>query len=142
LLDLYAFSAPWAIAIGRVGCFLNGCCYGKPWDGPWAVVFPNLSDRVPRHPTQIYESLANLVMGLVFLLWLERRVRRKEEPPRFFGWFAIGYGIIRFVVEFFRAGSPQLFSVFTLGHLASLLLILIGFVYLLSFKSKNYLEGG
>ena len=143
LLDLYAFSAPWAIAIGRIGCFLNGCCYGKPWEGPWAVVFPNLSPHIPRHPTQLYESLGNLIVALIFYVYLRKRVSRGEEPPKFFGWFAISYGFIRFIVEFFREGSPELLNGFTVGHLASLLLILLGVIYLYtSLKTPKELTDG
>jgi phosphatidylglycerol:prolipoprotein diacylglycerol transferase len=86
--DVLAPSVALGVAIGRLGCFLNGCCFGKPCDLPWAVTFPTGSiaayefGGVALHPTQIYESLAALaICGILlavekrkpfdgFLLWL------------------------------------------------------------------------
>ncbi len=132
LLDLYAFAAPWAISIGRLGCFLNGCCYGKPWDGPWAVIFPNLTPPLPRHPTQLYELIAMLITGILFLLILLRVLKEGKEIPRFFGWFLIAYSSVRFVVEFFREGSPIALFGLTAGQIASLALLALGIAYLLA----------
>lgn len=61
--DGYALPLAAAMVVGRMGCFYNGCCYGTPTDLPWAVLFP--VDSLPRHPTQIYESLFHLVMFMV-----------------------------------------------------------------------------
>lgn len=84
------------LALYRVGCFLNGCCWGKVTDLPWAVTFP--MHEGARHPTQLYESLNALVLlGLV--TWLRRR-------KRFEGQFAViflaCYPAARFLIELFR----------------------------------------
>ncbi len=93
--------------IGRVGCFLNGDAGGKPTDLPWGIVFnPNsiaykassFAPGTPLHPTQLYEIFGNILLFLFLILsgnnnWITRR--------RII-WYAIGYGIIRFVVELFR----------------------------------------
>ena len=94
-----------AQAIGRVGCFLNGCCYGKETGVPWAVTFRNPESmarlNVPLHPTQLYEIAGNL--GIFFCLW---HIRRKKIPDGYlFLLYAIMYSMLRVVIEFFRADS-------------------------------------
>lgn len=76
LRDLGDMIAPCLIlghAVGRIGCFLNGCCYGRPTDLPWGVVFPRLGDGLPRHPTQLYE--AGFLAALFFVAEHLFRVR-------------------------------------------------------------------
>lgn len=89
-------------AIGRIGCFFAGCCYGRETHLPWAITFHNECSlaplNVPLHPTQLYEAIANLVLFLV--LWFNR-TRPKFAGGLFFGYLTIS-GIIRFVIEFFR----------------------------------------
>ncbi len=89
-----------AHAIGRIGCFLNGCCYGKPALVSWAVTFPG--EGIPRHPTQLYESGA-----LVLLFFFLRRLERRDSPP---GTVALAYGVCygawRFLIEFLRGDNP------------------------------------
>ncbi len=63
--DTFALPLALALAVGRWGCFCNGCCYGRPSDLPWAVAF---ADGIPRHPTQVYESLFHLAMAGVIVL--------------------------------------------------------------------------
>ncbi len=92
------------IFITRIGCFLNGCCYGVPTDLPWGVIFPQDSPAgycfsgEPIHPAQIYSSLYGLIIfGLILFF---------ERYKKFDGFllyiFFILYGISRFVVDFFR----------------------------------------
>ena len=71
--DLFAPYLALGYAFGRIGCFLNGCCFGTPTDLPWGVVFPGL-DAVPRHPAQLYSTLLSLGL-FAFLLWLYPRRR-------------------------------------------------------------------
>lgn len=90
-------------AIGRVGCFLNGCCYGRPTDLPWGVVFPRLGDGLPRHPTQLYE--AGFLLVLFFLAqWLfGRRVEQKWGfPGAIWGSYTLAYSGFRFAIEYLR----------------------------------------
>jgi phosphatidylglycerol:prolipoprotein diacylglycerol transferase len=104
-----------ALAIGRVGCWLNGCCYGEPV--PWAWPVPALGDGVPRHPVQLYEAAGALLLGLT--LWFIPRAVEAEKPPAAgsvslprpqcpavagvaLGWFLAGYAILRYVLENFR----------------------------------------
>jgi phosphatidylglycerol:prolipoprotein diacylglycerol transferase len=96
MADSVALTLPLSLAVARVGCFLNGCCGGKPSGLPWAVTFPGTS--TPVHPTQLYEMVMDLALfGL--LLSVRRRLKA--------GWstfllFLSGYGLVRFLVEFFR----------------------------------------
>lgn len=95
-MDLGGLCVPVALAIGRIGCFLNGCCYGKSTSLPWGVTFPGTKTSV--HPTQIYELLLDLI--LFGLLWWKKDSFEREGTV--FWLFALGYGAIRFTIEFFR----------------------------------------
>lgn len=80
ITDSIAPALALGISLGRIGCFLNGCCLGRPTSLPWGVKFPRLeaSSNLRLHPTQLYESL---VMLLIFIfLW---RIRKKNEPQGF-----------------------------------------------------------
>lgn len=85
-----------AIAIARVGCFLNGCCGGKPSNLPWAVTFPGSAQAV--HPTQLYEALLDLA-AFALLLVASRYFKRGWD---LFLLALASYSAIRFFLEFFR----------------------------------------
>ncbi len=103
LLKGFDFLFPYlalAHAFGRFGCFLNGCCYGKPCALPWAVRFPGLQDAV--HPAQLYEA----VLDIALFLFLNRRYSRKAFDGQVTALYFVFYGAIRFIVEIFRDGNP------------------------------------
>jgi phosphatidylglycerol:prolipoprotein diacylglycerol transferase len=117
-------------AFGRMGCFFNGCCYGKVCTLPWAVKFPppHLMAGIPVHPTQIYEALGNVLL----FLGLSAYYSRKRFDGQIFWLYVLGYGILRFCVEFFRGDYDTYFlGVFTFGHAVAALMILIGSTALL-----------
>jgi phosphatidylglycerol:prolipoprotein diacylglycerol transferase len=93
-------------ALGRVGCFFAGCCYGKTCDLPWSVTFSDSLSLaplgIPLHPTQLYEVANNLVLFVV--LWLFRR--RKTFDGQVFWIYLLMYGFTRAVLEIFR-GDPR-----------------------------------
>ncbi len=94
--------APYALigqAIGRVGCFLEGCCYGAPTAGPLGVHFPG--HALARHPTQLYEMAADLAIAAL-LLFAVAPVRRGER----LGWMLALYGAARALIEVWR-GDPR-----------------------------------
>ncbi|MBW1991026.1 MAG: prolipoprotein diacylglyceryl transferase [Deltaproteobacteria bacterium] len=100
--DSLAVGTPVGQSLGRVGCFMAGCCYGKPSNLPWAVTFTDPNTLCPfresLHPSQLYEALLLLpVFGVVY--WMRTR-------KRFDGQLTLTYlllaGIVRFVTEFFR----------------------------------------
>ncbi|MDM8538008.1 prolipoprotein diacylglyceryl transferase [Desulfobacterales bacterium HSG17] len=88
--------------LGRLGCFFAGCCYGKACDLPWAITFTHAESlarkNIPLHPTQIYSSLANLIIFALF--WYFRR-RKKFDGQLFWGYVFV-YAIVRSVIELFR----------------------------------------
>ena len=88
-----------ANAFGRIGCFLNGCCYGKSCDLPWAVKFPGLAHAV--HPTQLYEAIYDLVL---FFFLSHRRKQPHFEGQISLLYFLL-YGIGRYLIEFLREPS-------------------------------------
>ena len=106
--DLFAPVAMLVLTVGRIGCFLNGCCYGKiAPDLPWGVTYPVSHSflgpaQYPVHPTPIYESLATLII-FIFLVWLSRRKRFQGEV---FWSMLLAYAAARFVIEYFR-GDPR-----------------------------------
>ncbi len=104
--DLFAPGVALGHAIGRLGCFAAGCCWGRPTHLPWAVTFTNPDARavgvplgVPLHPTQLYEAFAELVIcGILYHL-----ATRRHKPGSVLGAYLVLYGIARLAIEFFRA---------------------------------------
>ena len=102
--DLFGPSVMIAYAIGRVGCLLNGCCYGAPTAMPWGIRFHDEGFTTPpSHPTQIYASLLSLVFfgGLV---WLERR---RSYYGQIACWYVLLASTERFLMEIWRAGTTS-----------------------------------
>lgn len=104
MMDIFAPSIALGIFITRIGCFLNGCCFGKPSDLPWAVAFPLESPAgltfpsIRIHPTQLYSSLYGLgIFGL--LLFLERA--KRFDGFGFWAFITL-YSAARFGVDFLR----------------------------------------
>jgi phosphatidylglycerol:prolipoprotein diacylglycerol transferase len=93
--DTFALPLALAMAVGRWGCFFNGCCYGVETTLPWGVDF---GDGVPRHPTQVYESLFHLALaGVLWLVILHDGLRWQRLKL-----YLIAYGVYRFLTEFIR----------------------------------------
>ena len=134
ITDSIAPALAFGIFLGRIGCFLNGCCFGKSCDLSWGITFPPHSyaaaimGPVPLHPTQLYSSLYALGIFL-FLMFLERRQRYDGFLS---GLFLILYGVGRFLVDFFRYYESQMFipGGITLNQWISLLMILGGGIVL------------
>lgn len=110
--DVLAPSIALGSFFGRAGCLLNGCCYGRPTDLPWAITFTNplaheFSNtplNVPLHPTQIYDGLLNLAL-YAFLAWL---FRHKKFDGEIIATYLICYAITRSIVEHFRGDYSSL----------------------------------
>ncbi|MFO1220876.1 MAG: prolipoprotein diacylglyceryl transferase [Burkholderiaceae bacterium] len=99
--DLVAPCVPTGLAAGRIGNFINGELWGRPADAalPWAMVFPQSGTTTPRHPSQLYQfALEGLL--LFAALWLYSR--RPRATGQVSGAFLVGYGVLRFVAEYFR----------------------------------------
>jgi phosphatidylglycerol---prolipoprotein diacylglyceryl transferase len=98
-------------AIGRLGCLAAGCCYGRPTDVPWAVTFRDITATrtvgtpidIALHPTQVYESLACLLI-FAFLLWLAPRKRFNGQVVLT---YIVLYAVARFIIEFYRGDASR-----------------------------------
>lgn len=147
--DAMALAAPVGLFLGRIANFINAELWGRPTTMPWGVIFPGPSAQncpwdwqgpCARHPTQLYEAgLEGIVLGLV-LLWLVWRRRALLRPGLTTGAFLAGYGIARFVVEFWRMADPQFITAdnpaghvlrlgtagLSMGQLLSLPLVVLG----------------
>ncbi|MEO7651234.1 MAG: prolipoprotein diacylglyceryl transferase [Bryobacteraceae bacterium] len=107
--DLFAPGIALGHAIGRIGCFAAGCCWGDRCLRPWAVTFTNPAAHelvgvplnVPLHPTQLYESISEFLILAVLLI----RARRAHQPGALIGLYVVMYSIVRFISDFFR--EPQ-----------------------------------
>ena len=101
ITDIIAPCVPLGLASGRIGNFINGELWGRPADAslPWAMAFPQSGSMVPRHPSPLYQFALEGVL-LFVLLWLyARRERRRGQVS---GMFLVGYGVFRFIAEYFR----------------------------------------
>ncbi len=126
--DVFAPGIALGHVTGRLGCLAAGCCYGKPTDMPWAIVFSNPLAAanvgtplgIPLHPTQIYEAGASLVI-LVALLATERRGRR--FAGRTFWSYMFLYAVSRYIIEIYR-GDPRgtVLGVFSTSQFISVVL--------------------
>ncbi len=112
-------------AIGRIGCLMAGCCYGRECDLPWAVVFKNPQSLAPLgihlHPTQIYEVLGNLAIFCILLL-----VRQKKQIDGQVFWiYVLLYGAMRFLVEMFRGDDrgSSVFGIVSVSQFIGILMI-------------------
>ena len=151
--DAMAFVIPIGLFFGRLSNFINAELWGRPTDMPWGVVFPGQAAQncpeivglCARHPSQLYEAgLEGLLLGaLVFFLVIRRQAFKK--PGLITGLFFAGYGLSRFIVEFFRQPDAQFvtpdnpvglaFHVngfgLTMGQTLSLPMIAVGLIFLL-----------
>jgi phosphatidylglycerol---prolipoprotein diacylglyceryl transferase len=136
--DSCAPSLALGLALTRIGCFLNGCCFGKPGNQPWCMVFPDSSPAgafLPGrhvHPTQLYSSLYDFAM-LGVLLLLDRRRRADGVLSSV---FFILYGLFRFFIDFVRFYEASVqFKVmgfaFTYNQMISLMMAVFGVVLLM-----------
>ena len=162
--DRIALAVPLGYTFGRLGNFINAELYGRVTSAPWGMVFPGAPEfplsvdwvaamsrelglaaeggvNLPRHPSQLYETFGEGVLLWLFLWFIIRK--RKSFNGFIMGWYLIGYGAVRFVIEYFRQpdsnlgfivelGSPHSiyqtgsFLNFTMGQLLCTLMILAG----------------
>jgi phosphatidylglycerol:prolipoprotein diacylglycerol transferase len=138
LLDALTPGTALGYAIGRIGCFLNGCCFGLPTKLPWGLVFPPGSlaalyfpgENI--HPTQLYSSLSVLLVFFV-LFWL---YRRKKFDGQILFWGLILYAVYRFLVEFLRY-SPFHWLQLTPSQWLSIALFIFGIWGLIRYRKSS-----
>ena len=138
LIDFAAPLVPIGLGAGRIGNFINGELWGRVTHVPWAMIYPQ-AGNLPRHPSEIYEFLGEGIILFLLLWWFSGK-----RPPRraVSGLFLLGYGIIRFCLEFFRQPDPQLgfvaFGWMTRGQELCIPMILFGGLLLfLAYRKKK-----
>jgi len=123
-----------AQAIGRIGCTLNGCCYGIETSLPWAIVYTNPESHgpigIPVHPTQIYEIIYNLI---VFAVLLKLRGRLKPDSSVFLIYLSL-YSLWRLGIDLIREGTPFLFGLHQAQVIAIIVLIIA--VPILAYRTR------
>jgi phosphatidylglycerol:prolipoprotein diacylglycerol transferase len=140
MLELGDFFAPALAlghAIGRIGCFLAGCCYGKETNVAWSVVFRDKNSLavigVYLHPTQLYEAFGNFLIFIFLHFYSKKNPKKGQITAAYF----ISYAILRFSVEFFRGDSAKGSQYFglSISQVISICLFIIG-VSIYARKSK------
>ncbi len=140
IADIVVVPVALALALGRIGNFMNGELYGRITDVSWCIDYSKnkFIENLPsgcRHPSQIYESLKNLIIFSV--LW---SIKDKKLPRGFMFWaFVALYGLLRTIVEFFRQPDGQIgfiFGYFTMGQFLSFPIFLLG-IYMMFRLNKN-----
>ena len=129
--DFVAPLVPLGLAFGRLGNFINGELWGRATTVSWGMIFPQV-DTTPRHPSQLYEFFLEGIV-LFIALWLYTQKPRALGRPS--GWFLIGYGSARIIVEFFREPDRHIgflaFHQLTMGQLLCLPMLAVGLFLLL-----------
>jgi len=120
--DLMAPYAALAQAFGRIGCLLNGCCYGReaPCGYAFGIMFPN--ESAVRYPAEIYSSIALILIFIVLRVWQDRR----HFAGEIFLGYCIMYSLKRFLLEFLRGDNPRIISVFTISQVISVVVFAAG----------------
>jgi phosphatidylglycerol---prolipoprotein diacylglyceryl transferase len=137
--DFIAPLVPLGLAAGRIGNFINGELWGRVADAtlPWAMVFPQV-DSQPRHPSQLYQFGAEGLLLFLILWWFSSRPRPRGAVS---GMFLIGYGVLRFVAEYFREPDAGIFGLsytVSMGQWLSLPMVLAGLFLLI--RSKDHVQ--
>jgi len=133
ITDFIAPLVPLGLAAGRLGNFINGELWGRVCDPslPWAMVFPQSGSLVPRHPSQLYQAGLEGVL-LFVLLWIYAGKARPRGAVS--GAFLLGYGVFRFIAEYFRSPDDGIFGlseVVSMGQWLSLPMVILGVVLLI-----------
>jgi phosphatidylglycerol:prolipoprotein diacylglycerol transferase len=142
MLDVIAPALAVGIALGRIGCFLNGCCYGDVCSLPWAVTFPRESSpwvhqvnaglipegaprSLPVHPTQLYASLDGLILLLLLTAYYPLRRRDGEVMAL----LMVTYPVTRFLIERLRSDEPGMVLGLTISQAISVGVFVLGLLY-------------
>lgn len=152
VLDLIVTSVPLGHAVGRIGCFLNGCCYGRPSNSLLAVNYPRGS--IPWHeqlkdgiitpdavcsasvlPAQLFEAALNFTIFVILLLLFRRTKRRSGEQ---IAAYMMLYAVVRFIVEYTRADERLTIGIFSISQTISIALFIIGLLLTVWLRKKPH----
>jgi phosphatidylglycerol:prolipoprotein diacylglycerol transferase len=136
LTDMVVPAIPLGYTFGRLGNFINGELYGRVTEVPWGMYFPAAPSHQLRHPSQLYEAFFEGIF-LFAILWA---MRKKSPFPGFLpGLYLIGYGVVRFFIEFYRMPDEHLgtvLGILTMGQILCLGMIIGGLVFW--YAAKQY----
>jgi phosphatidylglycerol:prolipoprotein diacylglycerol transferase len=141
--DVFAPGIALGHIVGRMGCLLAGCCFGRPTTMPWAITFTNPLAAanaatplgIPLHPTQLYEAGAELLILVFLLLWERRGI---GFPGRTFWSYLLLYGVSRFAIEFYRGDSRGLvFDTLSTSQFVSIVLVPLSILMLLLLSRRH-----
>ena len=138
VMDFIAPLVPPGLGFGRIGNFINGELWGRPAppDLPWGMVFPHV-DALVRHPSQLYQAFLEGIILFGVLWWFSAKPRPAGAVS---GAFLIGYGVVRFLAEFFREPDAGIFGLsytVSMGQWLSLPLIIAGIALLAWSRRRN-----
>jgi len=155
LIDMYSAAVPLGYTFGRIGNFINGELYGRVTAAPLGMIFPKAAKfpsselwvqeiaeksgieitgemvNLPRHPSQLYEALFEGIV-LWAIIWFFRN--RKPFKGFLFGLYFLGYGLFRFIIEYFREPDANLgyrFANLTTGQIFCLIMVIFGTIWLI-----------
>ncbi|WP_199261794.1 prolipoprotein diacylglyceryl transferase [Paracoccus binzhouensis] len=163
LADALSVATPVGLGLGRLANFINAELWGRPTDAPWGVIFPgeaaqmcpDVTGPCARHPSQLYEAgLEGVLLALVLVLLV--RAGGLRRPGQALGVFVMGYGLSRFVVEFFRQADAQFITPdnplghvlggpvwgVTMGQVLSLPMVLVGLAFLIRARARPAIAPG
>jgi phosphatidylglycerol:prolipoprotein diacylglycerol transferase len=130
LADAICAAMPIGLGLVRIGNFLNGELYGRSTDGNWGFIFPTDPYGLTRHPSQLYEALFEGVILFLLLMWIGKNTSKTGVIS---GSFLMGYGAIRFFIEFFRQPDAHMGFItlqLSMGQLLSIPMFVIGLILL------------
>lgn len=144
--DLFAPGIALGHVIGRFGCLLAGCCYGRPTDVPWAltftdpVAFSNVGTPlgIPLHPTQLYDAGAEL---LIMILLLATEKKGRVFAGRTFWFYILLYGVSRFVIEFYRGDDRGAVAGLSTSQFISIVAVPLALVMLAWLRNRPRAAG-
>jgi len=138
MADMWAPAMAVGQAIGRIGCFMAGCCYGKPTGSRWGAVFTDPHSlaplNIPLHPTQLYSSVSNFIIFFILLLLH----RKRKFDGQVFLWLLVLHSTARLFVERFRGDDRGMVleSGMTITQLVTLVILIGAIVTLYIFKRR------
>lgn len=137
LMDGVALAMPIGLGLVRIGNFFNGELYGKATNGEWGFIFPTDPFGILRHPSQLYESFGEGLFLFAILFFINSKTNVKGIVSSS---FLIFYGLIRFIIEFYRQPDAHIgyivLDTISMGQILCIPMIIIGF-FILIYSRKN-----
>lgn len=135
-LDTFAYGIPLGQFIGRIGCFMAGCCYGKPCNYAWCIEFKDpysiAPTNIPLHPTELYHSFAGLITFFILTF-----IRKRSKDGEVFLWLVILYSFFRFIIEFFRGDPRPYLGPLSITQWIAVIMFLVGLILVVKAKFKT-----